>query len=288
MLLEASGNAAFCKPPAGLYLVATPIGNLGDITLRGLDTLARADIVACEDTRKSGLLLRAFGIQRPMISYHDHNADVRRPELLKRIGKGEAVVLITDAGMPAIADPGFKLVRDCQEAGFPLTVIPGASAAVSALAISGLPTDQFLFGGFLSPKSAARRKELSPYKGLEATLVFYESPARLAASLADLAAVLGEKREAAVARELTKLFEEVKRGTLGDLAAYYKDHEAKGEIVILVGKANEPSSFLDLDSLLAERLKCLSVRDAAAEVAEMAGMSKKDVYLRALAIQAKR
>lgn len=287
MLLEASGKGTFCKPPAGLYIVATPIGNLGDITLRALAALAAADIIACEDTRNSGHLLRAFGIAKPTLSYHDHNADERRPEILERIRIGNVVALISDAGMPAIADPGFKLVRACRDAGFPVTVVPGACAAIAALAIGGLPTDRFLFGGFLPPKSAARRKFLAPYKTAEATLVFYESPARLAASLADLAAVLGEQREAAVVRELTKLYEELRRATLGELAAYYTEHEARGEIVILIGKAGERTPTVDLDLLLAKRLKCLSVRDAAAEVAEMTGEPKKFVYLRALAIKAK-
>ncbi len=287
MLVEASGNGALCKPPAGLYLVATPIGHLGDMTLRALVTLASADIIACEDTRKSGLMLRAFGIKSPTLSYHDHNADNRRPDILKRLGRGEVVALISDAGMPAIADPGFKLVRACRDAGFLVTVLPGANAALAALASSSLPTDQFLFGGFLPPKSAARKKTAAIYKALAATLVFYESPARLAESLGDLADVFGAMRPAAVARELTKIYEEVRKGTLGELAAYYSEHEARGEIVILVGKdAREGSDVLDIDSLLAERLKILSVRDATAEVAEMTGLPKKDVYLRALSLKA--
>lgn len=284
-LLEVSGIGAVCKQEPGLYLVATPIGNLGDITLRALAVLASVDVIACEDTRNSRILLQAFGIDRPTFSYHDHNAEARRPEILERLARGEAVALISDAGMPAIADPGFKLVRDCREAGFDVTVIPGPNAAVTALASSGLPTDQFMFVGFLPSKTEARRKQILPLKPSEATLVFYESPQRLAACLADLAEKLGGQRPAAVARELTKFFEEIRRGTLSELAAYYAENEAKGEIVILVGKDVEDApEALDLDALLRARLKNLSVRDAVAEVAEMTGFPKKDVYARALAL----
>ncbi|MDD3370571.1 MAG: 16S rRNA (cytidine(1402)-2'-O)-methyltransferase [Alphaproteobacteria bacterium] len=284
MIVEASGKDGSCKLSAGLYVVATPIGNLGDISLRALTVLACADAIACEDTRTSGVLLQAFGIKKPTLSYHDHNADERRPDLMQRIARGEALALISDAGMPAIADPGFKLVRDCREAGYAVTVVPGANAAITALASSGLPTDQFLFAGFLPPKSAARKKEAASYKAGEATLVFYEAPQRLADTLADLSEVLGAKRPAAVARELTKFFEEIKRGTLSELADYYKDHSVKGEIVLLIGKAEETVE-IDLDGLLAARLEKLSVRDAVAEVAEMTGASKKDVYARALKLQ---
>jgi 16S rRNA (cytidine1402-2'-O)-methyltransferase len=284
-LLEISGNDAACKPPSGLYLIATPIGHLGDITLRALVTLARADTIACEDTRTSGILLQAFGIKRPVISYHDHNADVRRPEIMQRLAGGEVVALISDAGMPAIADPGFKLVRDSRDAGFNVTVIPGANAALTALASSGLPTDQFTFAGFLPSKSAARKKFCAAFKQSQTTLVFYEAPQRLAASLADLAETLGEDRPAAVARELTKFYEEIRRGTLAELAVHYASNEAKGEIVILVGKREgAEESAVDIDALLSERLKRLSVRDAVAEVAEMTGEPKKEVYKRALAI----
>ncbi|MFA4995075.1 MAG: 16S rRNA (cytidine(1402)-2'-O)-methyltransferase [Bdellovibrionales bacterium] len=282
-LLEISGNGGASKPSPGLYLVATPIGHLGDISLRALTVLAHADAIACEDTRTSGVLLQAFGIKKPTFSYHDHNADARRPEILKRLAEGEVIALISDAGMPAIADPGFKLVRDCRDAGFPVTVIPGANAAITALASSGLPTDQFAFAGFLPPKSAARKKAAAVFKQSQATLVFYESPQRLAASLADLAETLGASRPAAVARELTKFYEEIRRGTLGELAKHYATNEAKGEIVILVAKDEnaQPETF-DIDALLSERLKHLSVRDAVAEVSEMTGNSKKDVYARAL------
>lgn len=287
-MVEASGNGVACKPPAGLYLIATPIGHLGDITLRALAILAAADVIACEDTRNSGNLLQAFGIKKPTFSYHDHNEDARRPEVLQRLAQGEVVALISDAGMPAIADPGFKLVRECREAGFNVTVIPGANAAVTAMAGSGLPTDQFIFAGFLPPKSAARKKGLAAFKQSAATLIFYEAPQRLAASLADLAETLGADRPAAVARELTKFYEEMRRGTLGELADYYAANEARGEIVILVGKSeHKEEEAFDIDALLKGRLKHLTVRDAVAEVAEMTGHPKKEVYARALAVTKK-
>ena len=287
--VEASGNDAACKPSAGLYLVATPIGHLGDITLRALAVLAQADVIACEDTRTSGVLLQAFGIRKPTLSYHDHNEDGRRPEILRRVAQGEVVALISDAGMPAIADPGFKLVRECREAGLNVTVIPGANAAVTAMAGSGLPTDQFYFFGFLPPKSAARKKEILALKPVAATLVFYEAPQRLAASLSDLGDVLGAERPAAVARELTKLYEEMRRGSLAELAAHYEKHEPKGEIVVLVGRGEEDAvDVSDIDALLTERLRTLSVRDAVAEVAEMTGQPKKEIYARALALSAEK
>ena len=284
-LLEGTRNNGSCKLPPGLYLVATPIGNLGDITLRGLALLNAADVIACEDTRVSGLLLKAYGIKKPMMSYHDHNADERRPDILKRLAEGQIVVLISDAGMPCIADPGFKLVRDCREAGFDVTVIPGANAAVTAMAASGMPTDTFTFIGFLPSKTGSRKKALEELKRYPGTLIFYESPQRLAGCLDDMVQTLGAERPAVIARELTKLYEEVRTGSLNDLATLYATAKPKGEIVILVGKSNdtEKTSF-DIDALLEERLKHLSVRDAVAEVVLVTGASKKDVYARALAL----
>lgn len=175
-VLETSGKEGACKPPAGLYVVATPIGHLGDITLRALATLAVADIIACEDTRTSGVLLNAFGLKKPTLSYHDHNDDDRRPEILNRIASGQIVALISDAGMPAIADPGFKIIRDCRAAGLAVHVIPGANAAVTAIAGCGLATDQFYFAGFLSAKTTARQKEIAALKSVAASLIFYEAP----------------------------------------------------------------------------------------------------------------
>ncbi|MDR3450442.1 MAG: 16S rRNA (cytidine(1402)-2'-O)-methyltransferase [Alphaproteobacteria bacterium] len=287
-IVKASGNDAACKLKAGLYIVATPIGHLGDITLRGLATLANADAIACEDTRTSGVLLAAFGIKKPTFSYHDHNADAKRPEILDRIAAGEAIALISDAGMPVIADPGFKLVRDCRDMGYAVTVIPGANAALVAMAGSGLPTDQFYFAGFLPPKSAARQKEIGALRHTAATLIFYEAPQRLAACLADMVEMMGADRPAVVARELTKLFEETRRGTLGELAAHYAANEVKGEIVILIGRGAQKEIVLDIDALLAERLQHTTLRDAVAEVAEMSGRKKTEVYSRALMLAPKR
>ena len=286
-MVEASANAAISKPPPrlspGLYLIATPIGHMGDITLRALMSLAQADVIACEDTRNSGLLLKAFGIKKPLLSLHDHNEQARSAEITQRIARGESVALISDAGMPAIADPGFRLVRDCRAAGLNVSVIPGANAALTAIAGSGLPTDQFYFAGFLSAKSAARQKEISAFKQISATLIFYESPQRLAASLQDIADILGADRPAAVARELTKFYEEIRSGSLEELAYYYAAHDVKGEIVILVGNAKEEAGAeYDVDALLKQRLKKLSVRDAVAEIADMTGKPKKEIYARAL------
>jgi len=284
-LLEASENDVACKPLPGLYIVATPIGNLGDISLRALVILAHADMIACEDTRNSGVLLNAFGIKKPTFSFHDHNEQSRTADILRRLAAGEVIALISDAGMPVIADPGFKLVRACREAGTPVTVIPGANAAVTAMAGSGLPTDQFYFVGFLPPKSVARKKEILSFKQSAATLIFYEAPQRLAESLADMAEILGSDRPAVVARELTKFYEEMRFGTLRELAAHYTVHEARGEIVILVSKSDDEEKTVDIDVLLRERLQKLSVRDAVAEVAEMTGEKKKEIYARALVLE---
>jgi 16S rRNA (cytidine1402-2'-O)-methyltransferase len=267
--------------------VATPIGNLGDITLRALMILSHADVIACEDTRNSGHLLQAFGISRPTFSFHDHNERERLPEIVKRLAKGEVVALISDAGMPLIADPGFKLVRECREAGFAVTVIPGANAAVTAMAGCGLPTDQFYFYGFLPNKTTARKKEIALLKNMRATLIFYEAPQRVQDALTDLVDVLGADRLAVVARELTKFYEETKRGTLAELRDYYQKHETKGEIVLLVSAGESEESATDIDALLTQRLKTLSVRDAVAEIADMTGLPKKEIYAKALVIAEK-
>ena len=277
-------NSPGCKPVAGLYMIATPIGNRGDITLRALHILAQADVIACEDTRNSRPLFDSYGIRASLLSYHDHNEGERAPELIKKIQDGNVVALISDAGMPGIADPGFRLARACRAEGLPVTVIPGANAALTAMAGSGLATDRFFFAGFLPPKSTTRCKELATLKNIAATLVFYESPQRLADSLADMVAVLGDNRRAAVARELTKLFEETRLGGLVQLADYYAAHEVKGEIVILVERGAEEKSTVDLDVVLTELLKKLSLRDAVAEAVAATGLPKKEVYARALAL----
>lgn len=280
-----SGPAAGAEPtlPPGLYLVATPIGNLADITLRALDVLKRAELVACEDTRVTGKLLAHYGIHARLVRYDDHSGEAERSELVRRLAAGASVALVSDAGTPLVSDPGYKLLRAAATAGVAVVPVPGASAALAALQVSALPPDRFLFAGFLPPKAAARRKAIAALAAVPATLVFYETGPRLAAALADLAAALGP-RPAAVARELTKLFEEVRRGTLAELAAAYRDAlPPKGEIAVVVGPpAAEEASRAELDALLARALAAMSVRDAAAAVAEASGRPKKEVYRRAL------
>jgi 16S rRNA (cytidine1402-2'-O)-methyltransferase len=282
-LFEASGEIRSSKLPAGLYVVATPIGHLGDISLRALATLAQADRIACEDTRVSGGMLAKYGIRKTLLSYHDHNAEKQRPVILKHIAAGEAVALISDAGMPLIADPGNKLVRACREAGFPVTVIPGANAALTALAGSGMPSDRFLFVGFLPPKSAARQKVIATLRDVPVTLIFYEAAQRLAATLADFAKIFGGERPAAVARELTKLFEETRRGNLAELAEFYGEVQVKGEITLVIGPPDESAAPVhDLDALLKKHMQDMSVRDAVEAVSAISGVKKGEVYARAL------
>ena len=281
---EGSGSGRSSKPTAGLYIVATPIGNAADITLRALDTLKRAHAIACEDTRVTSKLMGIHGVTTPLVSYHEHNAERMRPVLINRMQAGETVALVSDAGTPLVSDPGYKLVRACVEAGVPVTALPGPSAVLTGLVLSGLPSDRFLFAGFLPNKSAARRTALGELAAVPATLIFYESAQRLADSLSDMAAVLGP-REAAMARELTKLYEEVRRGPLPDLAAHYEQAgPPKGEVVIIVAPpgAEAEAQAVDVDTALRDALGRLSVRDAAAEVALMTGRPKREVYARAL------
>jgi 16S rRNA (cytidine1402-2'-O)-methyltransferase len=287
--LDAAESAAALAP--GLYIVATPIGNLGDITLRALEVLRRVDAIACEDTRVTATLARRFGLSAERVAYHDHNAEAMRPKLLERLGAGAAIALVSDAGTPLISDPGFKLVRAAIEAGIPVTALPGASAALAALMLAGLPTDRFLFAGFLPVKSGQRRRALQELAAVPATLVFYETAPRLAAALADMAAVLGD-RQAAVARELTKLHEEVRRGDLTELATHYATvGPPRGEIAVVVGPpAREAPAVTadDLDARLKAALESLSVREASAAVAAATGLPRRQVYARALALQGKR
>jgi len=273
----------------GLYLVATPIGNLADITLRALAVLEGADIVACEDTRVTGKLLDHYGLRVPMVAYHDHSGPAAREALLARLRAGGRVALVSDAGTPLVSDPGFKLLRAAAAENIAVVPIPGPSAVLAALQVSALPPDRFLFAGFLPPKSAARKKAAAELAAVPATLVFYETGPRLAACLADLAETLGP-RPAAVARELTKLFEEVRRGSLAELARHYAGTAPpKGEIAVVVGPpAEEKAGAEEVDVLLARALQVMSVRDAAASVAEASGRPKKDVYRRALALAAAR
>lgn len=276
----------------GLYIVATPIGNMGDITLRALETLRRADVIACEDTRQAGKLAAVYGISASRLPYHDHNAAEIRPKILSMIANGKIVALVSDAGMPLISDPGYKLVEACVADGLYVTCVPGASASLAGLVLSALPADRFYFGGFLPPKSGARKNHLATLKNIPSTLVFYETAPRLAASLADMADTLGN-RPAAVARELTKKFEEIRRGTLADLAAHYAEAgEPKGEIVVIVGAplataAGEGYDNAAVDRMIAEALttKGLRVKDAAAYVAAETGLRKNDVYQRTLLVK---
>ncbi len=275
---------------AGLYLVATPIGNAGDVTIRALEVLAAADVVACEDTRVTGKLLAMHGVRASLTPYHEHNARRARPQLIARIARGEAVALAADAGTPLISDPGYRLVSEALAGGLSVTAVPGASAPIAALTVSGLPTDRFLFAGFLPPRKAARRKALAEIAGVGATLVMLESPRRLAAALADMAEVLGA-RPAAVARELTKRFEEVRRGSLADLARHYGEAGApKGEIVVVVGgpPANAEPDAEDVDARLRTALATQSVRDAASAVAAATGLSRRRLYARALVLSRRR
>ncbi len=269
----------------GLYLVATPIGNLGDITLRALAVLARADIVYCEDTRHSGVLLHHFGIRVATRPYHDHNADEQRPRVLADLEAGKRVALISDAGTPLVSDPGFKLVRDAASAGHAVISIPGASATLTALAASGLPTDAFFFAGFLPPKQAARRTRIAELTAVPGTLVLFEAPQRVSDSLADLAAVLGV-RLGVVARELTKLHEEIARGSLAELAEAFAKRDVKGEVVILVGPpiAGEVPDDA-ISNHLQTALEKMSLRDAAKAVAESLGVPKARVYDLGLALK---
>ena len=269
----------------GLYIVATPIGNLGDLSPRAADVLARADRIAVEDSRVTAGLLRHIGVKRSMTPYHDHNAEQVRPGLIARMAT-EAIALVSDAGTPLISDPGFKLVRDAHAAGHLVVTIPGPCAAIAALTLAGLPTDRFLFAGFLPPKEKARADAIREIASLRATLVFYESGPRLAACLATLARELGN-RDAAVTREITKKFEEAVTGTLTTLAARYADAAPKGEIAIVVSPpgAPPPISIEDGDAALAEALTRLPAAKAAGEVARSLGLDRKALYARALAMK---
>ncbi len=262
----------------GLYLVATPIGNLGDITVRALSVLARADIVYCEDTRHSAKLLQHFAIHAVTRPFHDHNEDAERGRVIAELKAGKRIALISDAGTPLISDPGFKLVRDCVAAGYAVTPIPGPSSLITALAASGLPTDAFFFAGFLPPKQAARRARLSDLKTIPGTLVFFESPQRAADALADMAEVLGP-REAVMARELTKLHEELARGPLSELAAGVAARDLKGEVVLVVGPPGVIEVTDDeISDRLAVALQSMRLKDAATAVSDALGVSKTRVY----------
>ncbi len=266
--------------------MATPIGNLRDVTVRALEVLAAADVIACEDTRITGRLLEHYGIRTPLTPYHEHNAADARPGLLARMAAGAAVALVSDAGTPLVSDPGFKLVREAHAAGYPVTPIPGASAVLAALAASGLPTDRFFFEGFLPAKEAQRQARIADLCRIPATLVLFETGPRLAAALADLSAGLGP-REAAICRELTKMHEEVRRGSLETLAtSYAQAPEPRGEIVVVIAPPPDDTKLEaeTLDDMLRNALARVSVKEAVAEIAAATGHPRREVYQRALAL----
>jgi 16S rRNA (cytidine1402-2'-O)-methyltransferase len=269
----------------GLYIVATPIGNLSDLTPRAAQVLREADLLAVEDSRVTAKLLAHLGVKRPMTPYHDHNADQARPGLIEQM-RVKAIALVSDAGTPLISDPGYKLVRDARAAGIAIHTIPGPSALIAALTLAGLPTDRFLFLGFLPPKSGARATAIDEVAAVRATLVLYESGPRLGATLAALAERLGP-RDAAVAREISKKFEETVTGSLDALAARYADAPPKGEIVIVVAPPAKAEAAGDeaIDAALREAMTRLSPSRAAAEVAERLDVPRRQVYERALALK---
>jgi 16S rRNA (cytidine1402-2'-O)-methyltransferase len=272
--------------PSGLYLVATPIGNLGDVTLRALETLAAAGTIACEDSRVTRRLLDRYGITTPLLPYHDHNAEAIRPKILALLDASAVVALVSDAGTPLISDPGFKLVQAAQAAGHPVTAVPGASAVLAGLTASGLPTDRFFFEGFLPPREAARRERIDELANIPGSLIFFETGPRIAAMLSDLAGRLGG-RPAAVCRELTKLHEEIRRDDLTALALAYRDGaETRGEFVVVVGphSKGEQAAAIDLDGLLTQALATASLKDAVEAVAAATGEKRRVVYQRALAL----
>ncbi|HWZ06558.1 MAG TPA: 16S rRNA (cytidine(1402)-2'-O)-methyltransferase [Bradyrhizobium sp.] len=271
------------KPPGGLHLVATPIGNLGDITLRALETLAGVDVIACEDTRITRRLTERYAIATQLTPYHEHNAALARPKILERLTQGAAIALVSDAGTPLISDPGFKLVREACAAGHQVTALPGPSSVLAALSVAALPTDRFYFEGFLPPKQTARRARLAELSRIDATLVMFESGNRLEDTLADLAVIMGE-RDAAVCRELTKMHEDIRRAPVSELAKSANSLETRGEFVLVVAPPRAaPSMTADaLDDLLRKRLALESVKDAVAHAAEISRRSRREIYARAL------
>jgi len=273
------------KLSPGLYIVATPIGNLSDLSPRAGEILSSADAIACEDSRVTAKLLNHLGVKRPMIPYHDHSAPHVREGLIARMAR-ESIALVSDAGTPLISDPGYKLVRDARDAGIAITTIPGPSAAIAALTLAGLPTDRFMFMGFLPSKAKARTDTIAEVAALRATLIFYESGPRLSAALSALVDGLGD-REAGVAREISKRFEECVTGTLSALTARYADHPPKGEIVVIVAPPGEapPPAAEDADAALAEALTRLPPAKAAGEVARTFGLDRKALYARAMAMK---
>lgn len=283
-------NPAPHAPISGLYLVGTPLGNLGDMTVRGRATLAAAALVAAEDTRVARRLYSALGLSAPKMTRFDANSGAASAAYLAQQARDRVVVYVSDAGMPGIADPGAELVAAAREVGAPVTVVPGPSAIATAIALSGLPAEPFLFLGFLPPKTGPRARRLAEFRDLAASLVVFEAPHRLAETLAAMAEILGE-RPAAVARELTKRFEECRRGSLAELAAHYRTHEALGEIVLVVGPPAAVSSADDdaetIEAKLKTALATLGVRDAADRVAAQTGLPRRAIYAKALELAGK-
>ncbi len=275
------------KLSPGLYIVATPIGNLGDISKRGIETLAAADMIACEDTRVTAKLMAAFLLKKPLVPYHEHNGEQQRPKILAKIESGGSVALVSDAGTPLISDPGYKLVQEAHQNGIKVITVPGPSAVIAALSLAGLPTNRFLFLGFPPNKKKARQDWFSAQAETDATLIYYENNKRLGASLADAAVIFGP-RNAAVCRELTKKFEEVVKDDLIALADHYKNEGApKGEIVVIIEGSkkrdtDDDTQDQDMDRTLALALQHMSVKSAAAFVSELLDIKRKQVYSRAL------
>ncbi|MGF6860356.1 16S rRNA (cytidine1402-2'-O)-methyltransferase [Rhodobacteraceae bacterium MBR-64] len=273
--------------PPGLYMVSTPIGAARDITLRALDILATADVLAAEDTRTLRHLMEIHGLspgERPLVAYHDHNGPRMRPRLIAALAEGKSVAYASEAGTPLIADPGFQLARAAIEAGHKVLAAPGASAVLAALTVSGLPTDRFLFAGFAPPQAGARARFLAELATVPATVVLYESPKRVHRILDELVECMGEEREAAVCRELTKRFEEVRRGSLGELVAWAADQVIRGEIVLLLDRARGPTGDLaGLEEALNAALRNMTRKDAVAAVARQLGLPRRVVYQAALA-----
>ena len=272
------------KPAAGLYLVATPIGNLGDITLRALETLAGVDIIACEDTRITRRLTERYGISAELKPYHEHNAVMARPKILERLAQGASIALVSDAGTPLISDPGFKLVREVSAAGHAVIAVPGASAVLTALSVAALPTDRFFFEGFLPAKAVSRRTRLAELARIDATLVMFESGNRVQETLADLAGIMAG-RDAAICRELTKLHEEIARAPVAELARTAATLETRGEFVLVIGPPRRDAEVMtqqDIDDLLRSSLVRDSVKDSVAHAVELSGRPRREVYARAL------
>ena len=284
------GSRLFTADPGlspGLYVVATPIGNMRDITLRALDILASVDLICAEDTRVTGKLLAAYSIVTPLRPYHDHSKAGARADILQMLENGSRIALVSDAGTPLISDPGFKLVREIRRAGVAVYSVPGPSSVLAALATAGLPTDRFQFVGFPPQKAGPRRTLLTEVRAISSTLVFFEGPSRLGASLADMAEILGD-REAAVARELTKKFEEVRSGSLMELAAAYENDPPRGEVVVIVGPPEQVEADpADVDAMIEKAGTDRPLKEIAAEIADALGLRRREVYERALELRGK-